>query len=46
MNKQIKEQETIKTLEQEITRLREKLKIHFLVELSFVVLILINQFNK
>ena len=45
MKKQINKRKTIKSLEWEIAKLRKKIKIHFLVELSLVITILLNKFN-
>ena len=35
-----------KELEWKITKLKRKVQIHFIVELTLVIIILINQFNK
>ena len=43
MKKQINKRKTIKSLEWEITKLQRKVKIHFIVELTLVITIIINQ---
>ena len=43
MKKQINKRKTIKSLEWEIAKLQRKVKIHFIVELTLVITIIINQ---
>lgn len=40
MKKQMNKRKTIKSLEWEITKLTRKVKIHFIVELTLVIIIL------